>query len=100
MFLNEYDECLRLPIRLKEEQLRKQLAQEQRQAELKAQQEKEKAKKEEDAHRFKQEEEKREQDVQEKDQQMDKEVSGHHVLMLYVFEYCVKYVLSTVPAYK
>lgn len=76
MSLNVYDECLHLPIRLKEEQLKKQLAQEQQQAELKAQQVKEKEKKEEDLHRLKQEEEKRQQDVLEKElqTQMDKEV--------------------------
>ncbi|XP_035481657.2 MAP7 domain-containing protein 2a isoform X3 [Scophthalmus maximus] len=61
--------------RLKDEQLRKQLAQEQRQQELKAQQAKEKGKNEEDLHRLKQKEEKQKKEEQERElnTQMDKE---------------------------
>ncbi|XP_070839004.1 MAP7 domain-containing protein 2a isoform X2 [Chaetodon trifascialis] len=61
--------------RLRQEQLRKQLAQEQRQQEAKAQPVKEKAKNEEDPQRLKQEDDRRKKEEQEKElqTQMDKE---------------------------
>lgn len=77
--LRGFNKCMHLPIRLKEEQLRKQLAQEQRQQEAKAQPVKEKAKNEEDPHRLKQEDDKRKKEEQEKELQIqvDKEVGDH-----------------------
>ncbi|XP_069569413.1 MAP7 domain-containing protein 2a isoform X1 [Brachyistius frenatus] len=59
--------------RLKEEQLRKQLAQELRQQEAKAQQVKERGKNEEDPHRLKQEEDKQKKEQEEREMQMDRE---------------------------
>lgn len=74
------NERMHLPIRLKAEQLKKQLAPEQPKQEVKVEHVKEGKKKEEDAPRLKKEDEKRKQEEQEKElqTQMDKEVRGHY----------------------
>lgn len=66
---------MHLPIRLREEELRKQLAQEKQQQEAKAQQVKDKGKTEEGLHKLKQEEDKRKKEQQ---TQVDIEVRGHY----------------------
>lgn len=72
--LNGFNKCTHLPIRLRKEQLRKQLAQEQRQQEAKAQQVKQNGKNEEDLHKLKQEEDKQKKEEQVLQTQMNKEV--------------------------
>lgn len=89
--LNGGNECLLLPIRLRQEQLKKQLAQEKQQQEAKAQQVKDKGKIEEDLHRLKEEKDRLKKEEQDKEQQtqVGKEARRHYkanvfALLLYI----------------